>query len=93
MIVTLWAAMIVGMALWGYGLFVTGHPPLIDWKSNAPWWIADYLPNMESEIGVVLACLGSLAPYWPRQRQGPPPPPGKKMDATQDGSDEEQGHP
>ena len=79
MIVTLWAAMIVGMALWGYGLFVTGTAPLIDWKSNAPWWIADYLPNMESEIGVVLACLGSLAPYWPRQRQGPPPPPGKKM--------------
>ena len=26
MIVTLWAAMIVGMALWGYGLFVTGTP-------------------------------------------------------------------
>ena len=27
MIVTLWAAMIVGMALWGYGLLVTGHRP------------------------------------------------------------------
>ena len=67
MIVTLWAAMIVGMALWGYGLFVTGHPPLIDWKSNTPWWIADYLPNMESELGLVLVCLGSLAPYWPRR--------------------------
>ena len=73
--ITLWAAMIVGTALWGYGLFVTGTPPLIDWKSNAPWWIADYLPNMESELGLVLVCLGSLAPYWPRQRQGPPPPP------------------
>jgi len=72
--ITLWAAMIVGTALWGYGLFVTGTPPLIDWKSNAPWWIADYLPNMESELGLVLVCLGSLAPYWPRQRQGPPPP-------------------
>ena len=91
--ITLWAAMIVGMALWGYGLFVTGTAPLIDWKSNAPWWIADYLPNMESELGLVLVCLGSLAPYWPRQRQGPPPPPGKKVDAAQDGSDEEQGHP
>jgi hypothetical protein len=63
MIVTLWAAMIVGMALWGYGLFITGHPPLIDWTSNTPWWIADYLPNMESELGLVLVCLGSLAPY------------------------------
>ena len=93
MIVTLWAAMIAGTALWGYGLLVTGTAPLIDWKSNAPWWIADYLPNMESELGLVLCCLGSLAPYWPRQRQGPPPPPGKKMDAAQDGSDEEQGHP
>ena len=92
MIVTLWAAMIVGTALWGYGVFVTGTAPFIDWKSNAPWWIADYLPNMESEIGLVLVCLGSLAPYWPRQRQGPPRP-GKKMDAGQDGSDEEQGHP
>ena len=50
--ITLWAAMIVGMALWGYGLFVTGTAPLIDWKSNAPWWIADYLPNMESELGL-----------------------------------------
>ena len=34
MIVTLWAAMIIGTALWGYGLFVTGTPPLIDWKGE-----------------------------------------------------------
>jgi hypothetical protein len=67
MIVTLWVAMIVGMALWGYGLFITGHPALIDWTSNTPWWIADYLPNMESELGLVLCFLGSLAPYWPRR--------------------------
>ena len=67
MIVVLWAAMIVGMALWAYGLFVTGTAPIIDWKSNAPWWIADYLPNMELELGLVLVCLGSLAPYWPRR--------------------------
>ena len=65
--VTLWAAMIVGTALWGYGLFVTGTAPIIDWTSNAPWWIADYLPNMESELGLVLLCLGSLAPHWPRR--------------------------
>ena len=60
MIVTSWAAMIVGTALWGCGLFVTGTAPIIDWKSNAPWWIADYLPNMESELGLVLVCLGVL---------------------------------
>ena len=50
MIVTLWAAMIVGTALWGYALFVTGTAPIIDWKSNAPWWIADYLPNMHRSL-------------------------------------------
>jgi hypothetical protein len=33
--------MIVGTALWGYGLLVTGTTPIIDWKSNAPLWIAD----------------------------------------------------
>ena len=66
MIVTLWAAMIVGTALWGYGLFVTGTAPIIDWKSNAPWWIADYLRN-QSELGLVLVRLGSLAPSWPRR--------------------------
>ena len=59
MIVTLWAAMIVGTALWGYGLFITGHPPLIDWTANTPWWIANYLPNMELELGLVLVCIGS----------------------------------
>jgi len=66
MIVTLWAAMIVGTALWGCGLFITGHPPLIDWTANTPWWIANYLPNMESELGLVLVCIGSLAPCSPR---------------------------
>ena len=59
--------MIVGTALWGYALFVTGTAPIIDWKLNAPWWIADYLPNMQSELGLVLVCLGSLAPYLAAQ--------------------------
>ena len=41
-------------------------PPNIDWKSNAPWWIADYLPNMASELGLVLVCIGMISFYWPR---------------------------
>ena len=67
MIIAGWGMMIVGTALWGYGLYVTGTAPIFDWKSNAPWWIADYLPNMESELGLVLMCLGMIPLYWPRR--------------------------
>ena len=82
MIVTLWAAMIVGTALWGYGLFITGHPPLIDWTANTPWWIANYLPNMELELGLVLVCIGSLAPYWPRRPEFVGAPAGGRLRVT-----------
>ena len=62
-----WAISLVGMALWLYGYFVTGHPSLIDWRANTPWWIADFLPNLESEIGMVLAFGGMVPIYWPRR--------------------------
>jgi hypothetical protein len=59
---------LTGSALWIYGYFTIGSPPIIDWHAHAPWWIADYLPNIESEIGMVLA-IGALIPiYWPRRR-------------------------
>jgi len=64
-----WIASVVGMALWLYGYFVTGNPSLIDWHANTPWWIADFLPNIESEIGMALVCVGSVLAYWPNQRQ------------------------
>ena len=50
-----WCAMVAGIALWTFGYFVTGHPSLIDWNAYTPWWIADFLPNIESEIGMALA--------------------------------------
>jgi hypothetical protein len=53
------------MALWLYGYFATGNPPLIDWHTSTPWWIADYLPNIESEIGMVWQ---RSKIYWPRAR-------------------------
>ena len=41
----------------------TGAPPLIDWKSNAPWWIAQ-LPAEHGvrRLALCSACIGSLAP-------------------------------
>ena len=62
-----WIVSLAGFALWLYGYFATGNPSLIDWKAHAPWWIADYLPNIESEIGMVLMCIGTVLIYWPQR--------------------------
>ena len=64
-----WVILIAGTALWIYGYFVTGHPPLFDWQAHTPWWIADYLPNVESEIGMVVVCVGSVLTYWPASQK------------------------
>jgi hypothetical protein len=63
-----WVVSLAGMALWLYGYFATGNPSLIDWQANAPWWIADFLPNIESEIGMALMLAGMVPIYWPSRR-------------------------
>ena len=63
-----WIIELVGMALWLYGYFATGNPSLIDWRTNTPWWIADFLPNIESEIGMALVFAGMIPLYWPPRR-------------------------
>jgi hypothetical protein len=67
-IITGWIIELAGTALWLYGYFVTGHPSLIDWQAHTPWWIADCLPNVESEIGMVLVFVGMVPFYWPVRR-------------------------
>jgi hypothetical protein len=63
-----WGISAAGMVLWLYGYFITGTAPLIDWRAYTPWWIADYLPNIQSEIGMALICIGTALVYWPSQR-------------------------
>ena len=63
-----YAVLLVGTALWIYGYFVTGNPPLFDWHANTPWSIGDYLPNIESEIGMVLVFVSMVPIYWPPRR-------------------------
>jgi hypothetical protein len=60
-----WTASLAGSALWTYGYFVTGSPSFFSWGSFAPWWIADFLPNSESEIGMLFAFAGMIPIYWP----------------------------
>lgn len=62
-----WVVELAGTALWIYGYFVKGHPALIDWAGRTPWWIAHYLPNIESEIGMVLVFAAMIPIYWPRR--------------------------
>jgi hypothetical protein len=60
-----WIIMLGGTALWIYGYFAIGHPSIIDWRAHAPWWIADYLPNIESEIGMAMVFASMFPIYWP----------------------------
>ncbi len=60
-----WIVMLGGTALWIYGYFAIGNPSIIDWRAHAPWWIADYLPNLESEIGMVRVFASMIPIYWP----------------------------
>src|SRR6476619_3741498 len=63
--ITGWAIFLSGSAIWLYGYFITGHPSIIDWHARTPWWIADFLPNLESELGMLLCIAGIVPMYWP----------------------------
>jgi hypothetical protein len=65
-----WIIELAGVALWFYGYFTTGSPSLIDWHAITPWWIADFLPNLESEIAMVLMLIGMVPIYWPSRPTG-----------------------
>jgi hypothetical protein len=62
-----WIISLVGTAVWTYGYFSTGYPSIIDWHSYAPWWIADFLPNFESEVGAALVLASMVPIYWPKR--------------------------
>ena len=64
-----WIASLAGSALWIYGYVVTGTPAFLNWGTLTPWWIADFLPNSESEIGMALAFAGMIPIYWPSARR------------------------
>ena len=59
-----WGLSIIGTALWGYGYFIHGLPPLVDWQAFTPAWVADFLPNRQAEAGFALMIVGSIPVYW-----------------------------
>ena len=64
-----WIAFVAGCAIWLWGYLTIGHPPFIDWQSKTPWWIADYLPNREAELGLLLCIVSMIPMYWPTTKQ------------------------
>ncbi len=58
-----------GASVWLYGYLAVGVPPLINWQAHTPWWIADYLPNFQAEIGMAIMCIGAVVTYWPARKE------------------------
>ena len=54
---------VLGGLLWVYGYFVVGHPSLLNWSAFSPMWVSSFLPNMESEIGMVVSITAMLVAY------------------------------
>lgn len=63
-----WVLSLLGTAIWIYGYFVAGHPAVFNWPAFSPWWIAEFLPNRESELGMVLVFASMIPMYWPSRR-------------------------
>lgn len=52
-----------GALFWVYGYFVTGHPSALNWTAFAPSWLSSFIPNLESEIGMVASFAGIFVAY------------------------------
>ena len=59
-----WSANVIGLALWCYGYYVGGSPPIVDWSSISPTWISTFMPNIEAELGMLLMCLATVPLLW-----------------------------
>jgi hypothetical protein len=55
-----------GGTLWIYGYFVNGHASIFDWPAFSPPWISAFLPNLESEVGLIASFVGMALMWIPR---------------------------
>ena len=60
-----WLIYTAGFTLWLYGYLSTQNiPPFLDWRNFSPWWIADFIPNVQAELGIALMLVGMIPIYW-----------------------------
>ena len=43
---------------------------VLDWAGTTPWWIAEFVPNLEAELGLALSFLALVPIYWPNGKPG-----------------------
>jgi len=59
-----WVIAVFGMGLCVFGYFIDGSAVFIDWPRYLPGWVADYIPNLEVEIGFALSMIGMVPIYY-----------------------------
>ncbi|MBT3330805.1 MAG: hypothetical protein HOK21_05625 [Rhodospirillaceae bacterium] len=59
-----WIISIIGMVLWLYGYMYDGSPGLVDWPQYLPDWAAEFVPNLEAEIGFAISLVGMVPLYY-----------------------------
>lgn len=56
-----WLIYTAGLILWLYGYLSTQNiPPFLDWRNFSPWWIADFIPNVQCPSQNLLNHLNRL---------------------------------
>jgi len=56
---------LAGAALWLYGYFWPANPPLVNWQNYSPWWVANFLPSLQAEVGIAMMFVGTALSCWP----------------------------
>ena len=60
-----WLIHTAGLILWLYGYLSTQNIlPVLDWGNFSPWWIADFIPNVQAELGIALMLVSMIPIYW-----------------------------
>ena len=64
-----WIGYVAGGLLWLYGYLVTGTKALVDWASISPTWVAEFMPNLEAELGMLVMCIFMVPVFWNAVKQ------------------------
>jgi hypothetical protein len=59
-----WAMYAAGFMIWFFGYMSAGYASAFDWDVVTPWWISNFVPNLEAELGLALMFASMIPIYW-----------------------------
>ena len=59
-----WAIYAVGFVIWLFGYLSPVHAPAFHWDVATPWWISNFVPSLEAELGLTLMFASMIPIYW-----------------------------